>query len=147
MRKFTPLEAAVPKARLWPSRSGLPLMGFTAQSWKGYFFERFPKASIGIAAMLISFELGISMMSGYFMARFLAGSKTNARGRIPSLRFCFKTYKVHLHHWFIGLSVLVLTLMLHFFVGTPHVFYGFLSGIIVQGVVYYADWPRIVSRA
>lgn len=119
---------------------------FTAQNWKDWFFARFPKASIAIAAMFISFELGISMIGGYFIARFLAGAKTNARGRIPSLRFCFKTYKVHLHHWFIGLSILVLALMLHFFVVTPHVFYGFLSGIIVQGVSHYDDWPRIVSR-
>ena len=120
---------------------------FTAQNWKDWFFARFPKGSIALAAMLISFELGISMIGGYFIARFLAGSKTNVRGRIPSLRFCFKTYKAHLHHWFVGLSILVLTFMLHFFIGTPHVFYGFLSGIIVQGVVYYDDWPRIVSRA
>ena len=120
---------------------------FTAQNWKDYFFARFPKAYIGISAMLISFELGASMIGGYFMARFLAGSKTNMRGRIPSIRFYFKTYKVHLHHWFIGLSILVLTLTLHFFVVTPHIFYGFLSGVIVQGVVYYDDWPKIVSRA
>lgn len=114
--------------------------------WKEHVFTRFPKVPL-LATTIISFELGVSIIGGYLMARFLAGARTHAKGRIPSLRFRVKTYKVHLHHWFVCLGILALAFLFHFFLVTPQVFYGFLGGAIVQGVVYYDDWTRIVSRS
>jgi len=109
-------------------------------------FGRISKASIGFAPMLISFELGISMLLGYFVARYVAGSKVKARGRIPSFILSFKKYKLHLHHWLVFSNILVVTLILHFFVLTPQLFYGFLGGVIAQGLIYYDDWAEIITR-
>ena len=110
--------------------------------------RRLPRVSLGVVPMLISFELGVSMIIGYFIARFCAGAKTNMPGRIPSfLVFRVRSYRVHLHHWFVFSNILAVALVLHFFVITPLVFYGFLGGVIAQGVLYYNDWGRIVTKA
>ena len=101
---------------------------------------------MGIAPMLISFELGLSMIVGYFVARFFAGPKPNTQGRVPSLVIPFRTRKVHLHHWLLFAPVLGVLLVSHVFLFTPHVFYGFLGGVVAQGVLYYDDWASIVKK-
>ena len=108
--------------------------------------QAFPKASLGVLPMLISFELGFALFAGYFAAHFFAGQKTSERGRIPSLVFDMGDWRVHLHHWLVFLSIFVVAAIASFFVVSPFLFYGFLGGVIVQGLSHYDDWPRIVSR-
>jgi len=67
--------------------------------------------------MLISFELGISMVFGYLVARFFAGSKANAQGKIPSLVIRFRTHKVHLHHWLLFSPCIYTSFVLRIFGG------------------------------
>ena len=105
-----------------------------------------PKASLGALPMLISFELGLSLIVGYFTARFFAGEKTAEQGRLPSLAFGVKNYRIHLHHWLVFLGIFVAAAIANFFVVAPLLFYGFLGGVIFQGVVHYDDWIKIVSR-
>ena len=110
-------------------------------------FARIPKESVGVLPfMLISFELGVSIILGYVAARFFAGSETNTRGRIPSLTFSIKGYGVHLHHWLSFLGLLLAAVIWGFFIVAPNIFYGFLGGVIAQGILMYEDWPRIVFR-
>lgn len=118
------------------------------QSWirESYGWKRFPKISVGLTPSLLSFELGISLLLGYFVALFLAGSRTHVRGKIPSLVFRFRQYRIHLHHWLLFLHVLVLAAIMHFFVVTPLLFYGFLGGIVAQGVFHYEDWRQVVQK-
>ncbi|OHA62511.1 MAG: hypothetical protein A3E07_00650 [Candidatus Wildermuthbacteria bacterium RIFCSPHIGHO2_12_FULL_45_9] len=110
-----------------------------------YVVGRIPKLSI-LIPMFISIELGLSMLVGYFAARMCAGPSPKTRGRIPSLIFRTRTHKVHLHHWFVFSNILIVTMVLHVFIATPNIFYGFLGGIIAQGVLYYDDWHHLVSK-
>ncbi|MDP4007536.1 MAG: hypothetical protein Q8P55_03040 [bacterium] len=105
-----------------------------------------PKASLGALPMLISFELGFALLAGYFAAHYLAGEKTSERGRIPSLVFNVGDWRFHLHHWFLFLGIFVAAVIANFFIIAPFVFYGFLGGVIVQGLSHYDDWTRIVSK-
>ena len=110
-------------------------------------FTRIPKESVGVLPfMLVSFELGISIMIGYIAARFLAGSETDAKGRFPSIIFSIKGYGIHLHHWLLSLGFLLAALGWGFFLIAPNIFYGFLGGVIAQGILMYEDWPRVVFR-
>lgn len=106
----------------------------------------FPKASLGALPMLISFELGFALFAGYFVAHFVAGKETNERGRFPSLVFNVKDWRIHLHHWLVFLGIFITALVAHFFIIAPFLFYGFLGGVIAQGILHYDDWPRIVSK-
>ena len=96
--------------------------------------------------MLISFELGFALLAGYFAAYFFAGQKTSEQGRIPSLVFNVGDWSVHLHHWLVFLAIFVVAAIASFFIVSPFVFYGFLGGVIVQGLFHYEDWPRIIRR-
>jgi len=108
--------------------------------------QYFPKASLGALPMLISLELGFALLAGYFVAHFVAGKKTSERGRFPSLAFTVRDWRIHLHHWLVFLGLLIATSIAHFFLFAPFVFYGFLGGVIAQGILHYDDWPRIVSK-
>lgn len=107
-----------------------------------------PKASLGALPMLISLELGFALLAGYFAAHFVASEKTSGpnRGNIPSLIFTVGNWRVHLHHWLVFLSIFIVAAIASFFVVSPFLFYGFLGGIIMQGLLHYNDWPRIVSK-
>ena len=105
-----------------------------------------PKASLGALPMLLSFELGFALLAGYFAAYFVAGQKTSERGRFPSLAFDWGRYRIHLHHWLTSLGIFVVAAIASFFIVSPFLFYGFLGGIIVQGLLHYEDWTRIVTK-
>jgi len=113
---------------------------------QSYGWQRFPKFSLGFVPTLISFELAVSLFIGYFIAYFLAGPKTKQKGRVPSLTFQFRQYRIHLHHWFIFSNILLVAAITHFFVVTPLLFYGFLGGIVAQGIVHYEDWRSFVQK-
>lgn len=115
--------------------------------WAHRYLRGFPKLSMSAIPMLISLELGVSIVVGYLVARFFAGSKVSVKGRIPSLLvFRFRAHRVHVHHWLSFSLLLVVLLLSHVFILTPHIFYGFLGGVAVQGVLYYDDWANVVKR-
>lgn len=107
-----------------------------------------PKASLGALPMLISFELGFALFAGYFAAHFFAGKKTAAPNwqHIPSLAFTMGDWRVHLHHWLVFLGIFIAAAIASFFIVSPFLFYGFLGGVIVQGLLHYEDWPHVVKR-
>jgi len=104
------------------------------------------KKGIGltIALTLISLQLGLGIISGYFTARFLAGKQAGQQGRIKSLAFQIGNYKLHLHHWLLSLGVLVFAFFFNLF--HFHFFYGFIGGWVIQGIFSYKDWKRILSK-
>ena len=108
--------------------------------------QAMPKASLGALPMLISFELGFALLAGYFASQWVAGQKTSEQGRLPSLVFTVGDWRVHLHHWLVFLGIFIAAAIASFFIVSPFVFYGFLGGVIVQGLAHYDDWPHIVSK-
>jgi ABC-type uncharacterized transport system permease subunit len=113
-----------------------------------YSWQRFPKFSLGFVPALISIELAFSLFIGYFIAVFFAGSRTKAKNRskVPSLVFQFRQYRIHLHHWLLFLHVMVFAMVAQFFLITPLLFYGFLGGIVAQGVFHYEDWHTVIEK-
>jgi MFS family permease len=104
------------------------------------------KKGIGltIALTLISLQLGLGIILGYFTARFLAGKKTGQPGIIKSLAFQIGDYRLHLHHWLLSLGVLVFALLFNLFYS--HFFYGFIGGWVIQGIFSYKDWKKILIK-
>ncbi len=104
------------------------------------------KKGIGltIALALISLQLGLGIILGYFTARFLAGKQVGQQGRIKSLTFQIGDYKLHLHHWLLSLGGL--TFVFFFNLVHLHFFYGFIGGWIIQGIFSYKDWKKILSK-
>jgi len=102
------------------------------------------KTSLAITLALISLQLGLGIILGYFTARFLAGKKTGQPGVIKSLTFRISDYRIHLHHWLLSSVVLVFVFFFNLFYS--QFFYGLLGGCIIHGVFNYSDWKKILSR-
>ena len=88
---------------------------------------------------------------GYLAGNFFAGPQTGQSGLIGSILFNSGSWQFHLHHWLVSLLIFV---FIFFFVRKkyrlPVLFlafsFGFLSGLIFQGIFSYDDWHRILIR-
>ncbi|MDI6591943.1 MAG: hypothetical protein QME61_03360 [Patescibacteria group bacterium] len=100
--------------------------------------------SLTIALALISLQLALGLILGYFTARFLSGKQTGQQGIIKSILFQIGDYKIHLHHWLLSLGVLVFIFFFDFFYS--QFLCGFLGGWIIQGIFSYKDWKEIIIK-
>lgn len=84
-------------------------------------------------------QILLSIYIGYLFGNAIGGKQAGERGLIHWEWFIGKT-KIHLHHWFIMLIILMLYLM---FIGNNEVIIGFLIGGISQGLSY-DDWYKFI---
>jgi len=82
---------------------------------------------------------------GYFMSKYFAGKKEGMCGKINSLILKIGEYKVHIHHWVIGLSLFFLSIFEILPFHGPFS-QGFIIGITLQGIFDYSDWYKIIKR-
>jgi hypothetical protein len=83
---------------------------------------------------------------GYLGGKMGGGKKTGVRGRIKSLIFSVNRYQFHLHHWFLAIIALVVCLVKGFYIGSPHLFYGSMCGLVVHGILCYDDWFHLINK-
>jgi len=96
------------------------------------------KFFLGLPVALFSLEIYSGALLGYFMAKFLSG-------RLKSPIFHLGHYKLHLHHWLYGLGFLISAIWYQF-LPFPQFSFGFLGGVVFQGITSYSDWHRILVR-
>ncbi|MFQ6050003.1 MAG: hypothetical protein ACE5J0_03150 [Candidatus Paceibacterales bacterium] len=97
------------------------------------------KFLLGIPVALLSLKICFGAFAGYFTAKFLAR-------RFRSLIFDIGNYKLHFHHWLMGLTALIFTLASDFSLLANLFSVGFFSGLIFQGVSCYSDWHKILIK-
>lgn len=97
---------------------------------------------------LISIEISIGIFIGYFVTKFFSGKQAGEVGIIKSIIFNIGKYRLHLHHWFLSLIILIIatTFYLFQFLFLPQFFYAFLGGIIIQGTYNYKDWHKVILK-
>lgn len=98
---------------------------------------------IPVAFFLPEVYLGIVL--GYFAGKFGGGKKFGQVGIVKSVIFNIGNYKLHLHHWLIGLGILT-SAVWYSFLPFPQLSFGFLGGLAFQGIVCYSDWYKILIR-
>jgi len=96
--------------------------------------------------------LGASSI-GYFIGKVFSGAETGVEGLFNSLVFRFGDMQLHLHHWFYSFCILALLFIFMFFEKRKKLMslsfiliFGFLSGLIIQGIISYDDWYQIIIR-
>jgi len=101
---------------------------------------RFSKLKSVILASLaiFSFQLYLGIILGYYLPKFFAK-------KVRSIIFEFKNWRLHFHHWFLGLGILVSTIFYEFLPFSPFSI-GLLGGVIFQGIYCYSDWHKILIR-
>jgi len=98
-----------------------------------------PKVVFWLTPLLISLEAGLSMF---------VGKKSSQQGRIRNpFIFNVRSYRIHVHHWLVFLGCIAFAFVLsRTAFGVPSVIYGFLGGIVVQGIMDYDDWKSVIKR-
>ena len=98
-----------------------------------------PKFFLSVPLALFSLEVYFGVIFGYLVAKLLSG-------KIKSRIFDIGHYKLHLHHWLFGLGILISGLCFNFFSFFPQFFFGFLGGVVFQGISSYPDWHKILIK-
>jgi len=104
------------------------------------------KFLLGIPLALLSLQAYFGIVCGYLFGNFFSGKRPGKQGIIKSIIFRVGKYKLHLHHWLICLGVFVLGVFVRFFPFSYLFPFGFLGGLIFQGIFSYPDWYRILMR-
>ena len=82
------------------------------------------------------------MVVGFVFAKLLSGKKEGDIGIVPSLRFSYKQYIIHIHHWIWGCLLLLVLFALDYY---SDFIYGFLIGLIIQGLTY-RDFYKVIYK-
>jgi len=100
---------------------------------------------VGILSLsLLPALTSLGLILGYYLTKFFAGEKPGKEGKIKSLIISVKQWKIHLHHWFVGLIFLFISLF-YDILPLPQFFLGVLGGVCLQGLTY-SDWYRIITK-
>ena len=104
-----------------------------------------------ISLIVILFLLGIlcykSWIAGFIITKYLSGREDSKQGIVRSIIIPWRNYKFHLHHWIIFLIGGAICVLKGFYILTPEVFYGLISGAIFQGIYCYGNWYRIFMKS
>jgi len=104
------------------------------------------KILLGTPVALFSLEIYFGLLLGYFLSKFFAGKQTGCAGIIKSIAFNIGNYRLHLHHWLFGFGLLCSAVLLNYCPFFPQFSYGFLGGLVFQGVSCYPDWYKILTK-
>ena len=86
----------------------------------------------------------IFVFIGFLLAKLLDGKREREReqGIVKSLKFKLNNYIIHIHHWLCALIILLILFFINYF---NEAVYGFLIGLIIQGLTY-RDFYQIIYR-
>ena len=104
------------------------------------------KFLLTIPLAVVSFEIYFGMLAGYVGAFFIAGKETGMQGRFKSLVLDLGRYRLHLHHWVLGLGIIPLVMHYNLALLSDQFFIGLMGGVVYQGVTCYNDWHRVLFK-
>ena len=93
----------------------------------------------------LSFYLSyLSGLVGFILAKCGGGKQEGRPGRVGSIVISWRHYRLHLHHWVLAVITSAICLIKGINVIRPDLLYGFLAGLVFQGIYCYGDWYRIL---
>lgn len=101
--------------------------------------------SLFSAIIILGYLSITAWLLGFITAKFLGAKADGKRGRLKSIIIPLGKYKLHLHHWFICLGAGTLVMIKDIYFLSPEMCYGFLGGLVFQGIYCYTDWYKIVK--
>jgi hypothetical protein len=104
------------------------------------------KFLFAVPLAIISFEIYFGALIGYIGALILAGKETGKEGHIRSLIFDMGKYRLHLHHWVLGLGIIPLAIHYNLAFVSDQFVIGMLGGLAYQGISCYNDWYQVLFR-
>jgi len=102
--------------------------------------------SIVSVSIALGYLFFLSCLLGVLICKYISGESVGERGKVRSIVFPFKRWRIHLHHWLYAGCLLVVFSITNVQFLHPMITFGFLGGLVFQGIYFYSDWHRIVVR-
>ena len=106
--------------------------------------KMFLPAVVLATSIYYSFSFTTGIVIGYVLCRIFCKIFVN-NGKIDSIFLDYGKWKIHLHHWIMGIIVLAIVWVIDYFY-LPTFFAGAICGIIMQDIYDYNDWYKIVLK-
>lgn len=103
------------------------------------------KSFLAIPVALISVEIYLGVIIGYFCGKFFAG-KYDGYQRIKSIFINIGKYRIHLHHWIIFSVLGICAAAYNLFPFFPQFFFGAMGGLVLQDIYLDENWRKILIR-
>ena len=132
------------KIRLWAG--SLPSRIKLKRRLKYVVRKKFILISLLPAGYAGGYVFYLSWAAGFIISKYFSGKKDGKPGRVKSLIIPWRKWELHLHHWFVGSLLAITSALKGFSIITPELFYGFLGGLVFQGIFCYGDWHRIIRK-
>ena len=108
--------------------------------------KRLVLLSLVPAGFSLGYLFYLGCAAGFAVCKVCGGTESGLQGRVRSIIIPIRSHELHLHHWLLS-AVATATSAIHgFSLVTPGLFYGVLGGLMLQGILCYNDWHRIVKR-
>ncbi len=85
-----------------------------------------------------------SWLLSFVIAKCLGSKEAGKPSRVPSIILPLGVCRIHLHHWLICSTAMVVALLRGSWLLPSELFYGLLSGVALHGIYYYDDWHKIL---
>ena len=101
--------------------------------------------SLGIISFFSLF-FSIGLVIGYITGNYFSKKILEGKTRLKPLIFHIKSWKIHLHHWFLSVMTVLSVVVLGYFTHFPEIIYGVLGGLIFQDIYWDRKWYKILSK-
>lgn len=108
--------------------------------------KRFVLISLLPAGFGLGYLFYLGCAVGFSVSKFCGGAESGIQGRVRSIIIPLRSHELHLHHWLLSTVATITSAIQGFSLVAPGLFYGVLGGLILQGILCYDDWHRIVKR-
>ncbi len=96
------------------------------------------------AGIFWGYSFYLSWAIGFAISKFCGGGENGIPGKVRSIVIPWREYQFHLHHWLLASLAAAISAVNGFSLVSPGLFYGFLGGVVFQGLYCYTDWHRII---
>jgi len=97
--------------------------------------------SLGIISF-VSLFFSIGLIIGYITGNYFSKKILEGKTRLKPLIFHIKSWKIHLHHWFLSVLAVLSVVVLGYFAHFPEIIYGILGGLIFQDIYWDKKWHK-----
>jgi len=106
------------------------------------------KIVLPAVALATSFYYSLSFTGGIVIGYILCKAFCHFflhNGKIDRVFLDFGKWRVHLHHWIMGIILLAVVWVIdHYYL--PTFFAGIICGMIIQDIYDYNDWHKVIVR-
>lgn len=97
-------------------------------------------ASCYISFLFVSGVI-IGCISTYFFDKYFI-----KKARIKTIKLNIYKWRIHFHHWLMGISVLSVIWLSGFLPVFPHVVLGVVGGVILHDFYFDKNWYRVILK-